>query len=50
MTKPVYNLYVNHNHQLNDLHVTMLELGNWTDQESKRQELHYISQYLTMLN
>ena len=47
MTKPVSNYYVNHNHQLVDWCVSVLESGNWTDQERKRQELYLISQYMT---
>ena len=47
MTKPVSKHYVNHNHQIADLFVSVLESGNLTNQERKRQELCHISQYMT---
>ena len=39
--------FLNQNHQLADLRVTVLESDQWTGQERKRQELYLISQYLT---
>ena len=47
MTKSLSTHYVNHNQQLADLRVSVLESSNWTDQERIQHELYHLSQYMT---